>query len=98
GHLMRRIAQMGRGTFTFIGSTDEVDRRMSALLHKLTRPVLTDLELHWPAGTTVEHAPAQMTDLYAGEPVVIAARLQGEARGILTVSGRSDGVWTRQIS
>jgi Ca-activated chloride channel family protein len=41
------------------------------------------LEVHWPAGVRAESWPARIPDLYAGEPVVIAAaldRLEGEVR------------------
>jgi Ca-activated chloride channel family protein len=98
GYFMRKAAQMGRGTFTFIGSTAEVDLKMSALLHKVTHPVLTDIELHWPQGVHPEYAPEQVGDLYIGEPVVISARLPQVPKGILGISGRTRGAWTRQIS
>lgn len=98
GYFMRKAAQMGRGTFTFIGASSEVDARMSALFHKLEQPALTDIELHWPPGVTPEYAPARIADLYSGEPVVVTARVQGAVGGILGISGRSSGAWLRQLS
>lgn len=97
-YFMRKAAQLGRGTFTYIGSTDEVDRRMSELLQKLTKPVLTNIELRWPNDASVEYAPERFTDLYAGEPIVVTARIANEAHGVLTVSGTAGSAWTRQIS
>jgi Ca-activated chloride channel family protein len=97
GNFMRKAAQMGRGTFTYIGSSEEVDAKMSALLLKLTHPVLTDIELHWPNGVNAEYAPAQIGDLYAGEPVVVTARLPNEAKGLLSITGSASGRWIRQI-
>jgi Ca-activated chloride channel family protein len=97
GHFMRTAAQMGKGTFTYIGSTAEVDSKMSALLDKLTRPVLTHITLDWPRGATIEYAPAQVGDLYAGEPVIVTARFDGEARGVLNIMGQGNGAWGRQI-
>ncbi|MET0534833.1 MAG: marine proteobacterial sortase target protein [Steroidobacter sp.] len=98
GYFMRTAAQMGRGTFTFIGQTSEVEQRMGELLHKLTSPALTDIELYWPDGVTPEYAPASVGDLYADEPLVITARLPAKARGMLNITGRSTRVWGRQIS
>jgi Ca-activated chloride channel family protein len=98
GHFMRKAAQMGRGTFTFIGSTHEVDERMGALLHKLKQPTLTNIEFHWPQGVTPEYAPARIGDLYAGEPLVISARVSGQASGLLSITGHSTGVWSRQLA
>ncbi|WP_129647872.1 marine proteobacterial sortase target protein [Peristeroidobacter agariperforans] len=98
GHFLRSAARTGRGTFTYIGSIDEVENKMTALLNKLTSPVLTDIELSWPAGVVPEYAPASIGDLYAGEPIVVTARLQSPAKGMLSISGRTNGTWTRQIS
>ena len=80
-HFMTEAARLGRGTFTYIGRIEEVGARMGELFAKLEAPVLKGLEVRWPAGVQVEAWPARLPDLYAGEPVVIAAaldRLEGE--------------------
>lgn len=97
GHFLRNAARAGRGTFTYIGSTSEVEHKMGELLRKLTSPVLTDIELRWPAGIEPQYAPGTIGDLYAGEPIVVTARLPSAAQGTLTISGRTSGAWTRQI-
>jgi Ca-activated chloride channel family protein len=98
GYFMRKAAQSGRGTFTYIGSTAEVDERMSALLRKLTKPVLTNIELHWPTGAQPKEVLGSIADLYAGEPLVVTARLDGSASGVLGVSGQASNAWLRQLS
>jgi Ca-activated chloride channel homolog len=97
GYFMRTAAQVGRGTFTFIGQASEVSQRMNELLRKLTSPVLTDITLYWPDGVTPEYAPASIGDLYADEPLLITARLPQKARGTLNITGHSVRVWGRQI-
>src|SRR5262245_2670065 len=90
-HFMTRAAQLGRGTFTYIGRIEEVGARMGELFAKLEAPVLKGLEVQWPHGVQVEAWPARLPDLYAGEPVVIAAaldRLQGEVRLVGERDGR----------
>jgi Ca-activated chloride channel family protein len=89
-HFMTQAAQLGRGTFTYIGRIEEVGAKMGELFAKLESPVLKGLEVHWPDGVHVEAWPARLPDLYAGEPLVLAAaldRLQGEVR----ISGERDG-------
>ncbi len=89
-HFMTRAAQLGRGTFTYIGRIEEVGARMGELFAKLESPVLKGLEVRWPEGVQVEAWPARLPDLYAGEPLVIAAaldKLQGEVR----LGGERDG-------
>jgi Ca-activated chloride channel family protein len=88
GHFMRRAAEEGRGTFTYVGRVADVDPLMSELFAKLESPVLTGIELVW-ADPDAEVWPAQVPDLYAGEPVVVAARLPGGAGGAaVELSGR----------
>lgn len=95
--LMNRMAEVGRGTYTHIGDTSEVITRMSALLDRLTRPVLTDLRVVTQGGDA-EFTPAVLPDLYEGEPLVLLARTS-HRRGSITVSGMLDGhPWSRRIS
>jgi Ca-activated chloride channel family protein len=96
-HLLGRAAAFGRGTSVHIGSPGEVAERMSELLAKISQPVLADIELAWP-DPGAEAWPARVPDLYAGEPVVVAARL-GTVYGELTVSGvRADTAWRSSVA
>jgi Ca-activated chloride channel family protein len=73
-HFMREAARLGRGTFTQIGSPTEVQAKMVALFAKLEAPAMTDVSLGLPGGADVEVLPAEIPDLYLGEPVVVALR------------------------
>ncbi|MEP1444503.1 MAG: VIT domain-containing protein [Paraglaciecola sp.] len=79
-YFMTEAAKMGRGTFTYIGSVNQVQQKMLRLLTKLQHPAITDIELHF-ADTTVntnrklEFYPNVISDLYKDEPLVISYRL-----------------------
>lgn len=88
GYLMRHAAELGRGSFTEIRSVDQVSERMRELLVKLESPVVTDLTATF--SDSADATPAQMPDLYRGEPVTVAARMS-EAKGTLTLTGRIGG-------
>jgi Ca-activated chloride channel family protein len=96
-HFMSKAAQLGRGTFTYIGRIDEVQAKMGELFAKLESPVLKGLEVRWPQGVKAETWPARIPDLYAGEPVVIVAaldRLEGEVH----VGGMRDALsWEARV-
>jgi len=95
--LMNRMAEVGRGTYTHIGDTREVITRMSALLDRLTRPVLTDLRVVTHGGDA-QFAPADLPDLYEGEPLMLLASASN-LRGSITVSGMLDGrPWSRRLN
>lgn len=92
-YLMNRAAELGRGTFTHIGSAAEVDERMRALFDKLENPAVTDLKANF-SEKNVSMTPSLLPDLYRGEPLVIAARM-GKATGNLVIEGQIDGrPWT----
>lgn len=110
-YFMARAAEIGRGAFTHIGSVDEVGARMGALFQKLETPAVTDLALQWPDGVAAEVWPSPLPDLYAGETLVVAAKVLGDKvsgddvlrdnvsgeRGPLTVSGSAAGQPWRTI-
>ncbi len=83
--LMTRAAEIGRGTFTHIGSVDQVQERMRELIEKLESPVVTGLTASYTGGA-MDATPDALPDLYRGEPIVIAARL-GAADGVVEIKG-----------
>ncbi|MGB0134556.1 marine proteobacterial sortase target protein, partial [Dokdonella sp.] len=70
---IERAATLGRGSSTIIRSGTEISARMSELFGKLDRPALRDLTLSWPG--TADSYPQRLPDLYAGEPLLIVAKL-----------------------
>jgi Ca-activated chloride channel family protein len=88
GHFMSGAAKLGRGTHTYIVNPAETDEKMAALFRKLERPVLTDLDVRWDE--VVEMWPARVPDLYAGEPIVVAAKVERFA-GDVVIRGRRAG-------
>ncbi len=90
-HFMSKAAQFGRGTFTYVGRIGEVKQKMTALFRKLETPVLTGIELQWPKGVNVEVHPQRIPDLYAGEPLVVAAKLNRPVGGDVILSGVQAG-------
>ncbi len=92
-YLMSRAAELGRGSFTHIGSVAEVNERMRALFDKLENPAATDVAAAF-SQKDVNLSPNLLPDIYHGEPLVLAARM-GKAAGTLTVNGEiGDRAWT----
>jgi len=95
GYFLRRVAKFGRGTFTFIASPSEVAEQMERLFAKLERPALSDIEIHW--NDAVEMWPRRIPDLYAGEPLLVTAKLDRFA-GDVTISGSiGDTPWEASL-
>ena len=73
-HLMRKTAEFGRGTFTYVGNVSDVKDKLDALIKKLERPALNDIQLDRTGWTDLEQYPSTITDLYEGEPIVLALK------------------------
>ena len=97
-YFMREAAAAGHGTYTFIPNVNEVSARMQDVFRKLENPALVDLHVSSPGGAQADMATDLPGDLYAGDPLVIAARVAKVPEGVLTLTGRgAGGVWTRQL-
>ena len=84
-HLMRRMAEAGRGTFTHVGRDGEAESEMRLMLNRLSKPVVTQLSVT-VSGSELDFTPRVLPDLYAGEPLVLLGRTS-RLGGTLTVSG-----------
>jgi Ca-activated chloride channel homolog len=97
-YFLEQAAAAGHGSYTFVAERAQVGARMQDLFQKLERPALVDLKLQWPNGLSPDLASSMPADVYAGDPVVILARLSHAPSGALTLSGHIHGAnWTHTI-
>jgi Ca-activated chloride channel homolog len=98
-YFLHEMAAAGRGSYTFIAQREQVGERMQELFRKLEQPALVDLALRWPGDVQPELATSLPGDVYAGDPIVILARLPAmPSSGALTLSGRRAGrAWQQQL-
>jgi Ca-activated chloride channel homolog len=83
--LMTRAAELGRGTFTHIGSVEQVEERMRDLIGKLESPAVTNLTATF-SSARADATPAVLPDLYRGEPLALAVKVSA-LDGMLEVKG-----------
>ncbi|MEZ9820684.1 marine proteobacterial sortase target protein [Shewanella sp. 10N.286.45.A1] len=95
-HFMQRAAELGRGTYTYIGKQSEVKTKMVAMLDKLEKPTVTDVEVHFADGSVPDYWPASIPDLYAHEPIMVAMKLPSFSDKELVVSGQLAGQYWQQ--
>ena len=97
---MRKAAEAGRGSYTFISALHEVREKMDSLFRKLESPQVTDIEVAWPSGVVVDTYPSTIPDLYLGEPVTVRTRASNGFRAgdAVQVSGNSvSGAWSASL-
>ena len=94
-HFMREAARLGRGTFTYIGSINEVREKMVALFAKLESPALTDVEIEPVA--SAEIVPERIPDVYLGEPITVALRAPALPTQVVLRGRLGVQVWERAL-
>jgi len=95
-HFMRKAAQFGRGSFTYVGRVDAIEAKVGGLFRKLERAMVRDLQVDWPG--RVEVYPDRVPDLYAGEPLVLAARLLDPMDAVTIEGVTGERAWRRELS
>jgi Ca-activated chloride channel family protein len=97
---MRKAAEAGRGTYSYISALHEIDEKMERLFRKLEKPQVTDIRIQWPDGLSPISYPEAVPDLYAGEPIVVKARLENQPLpgDLIKISGDSaGGTWGSEL-
>ena len=88
--LMKKLASYGKGSVTHIGGSSEVESKMLELFDKLTSPALTGIKVVLPNGIQAEQAQDAIPDLYVGETIVAAFKLD-ELPSTVKIVGNSAG-------
>jgi Ca-activated chloride channel family protein len=86
---MAKAAEIGRGTYTHIGSETQVAERMGELFAKLENPAMTDIAATFEDAKAEDITPNPIPDLYTGEPVLLTAEIPGNATGKLLIMGKT---------
>jgi Ca-activated chloride channel family protein len=97
-YLLTKLADFGRGAFTYIGSQKEVSQKMNRLFEMLESPALTDIQVNFPPEITSELARDVIYDLYAGETITAAFKMNALPDS-LEISGKTiDGMFNKTIT
>ena len=73
---------------------------MDRLFRKLENPQVTNIDVQWPGGITIDAFPSVVPDLYLGEPVTVKARLSGSllpGAEVRIVGNSISGAWSRDL-
>ena len=94
-YFMEESARVGRGTYTYIADLNFAEHAMKALFEKISKPALTNIKV---VGFGVSDiTPNTIPDLYAGEPLTVAIKLDSGVKR-LTITGRLGDTEWRQTA
>jgi len=95
-HLMRKMAEIGRGQSRFIRSHEDIGEVMSDFFRTLENPVLTDIKITWKEKgnsnyTTFDHYPKKCPDVFYERPLQIFTKRPLNFRGMMRITGKLNG-------
>jgi type VI secretion system protein ImpC len=97
---LRYLADLGGGAFELADSEGQLHEVFKRFHRTLAAPLLTDLRLQAEGFHIVEDQPLplRLPDLYAGTPVTVLGRWQGEAAGSVQLLAEEQGrPWSAAI-
>jgi len=97
-YFMRKAAQFGRGSFTYISGVNEVNKKMSALFSKLESPLMTNIKIDIGDNQTAEIWPQRIPDLYHGEPLTLAIKSGKPLNNIKITGSRALAPWSAKLN
>ena len=84
------MAKTGRGVVAYLGLNDSARTVIDGFLDRISRPVLTDIEIDWGGMAVANAYPAVLPDLSVGRPLVVTGTFTGQPNEV-TVSARAAG-------
>lgn len=95
---LRKAAEFGRGAMLRIDDVSEAGRRMAAFYDRIGRPAWTELSLVTVGdpGAAIRY-PGRLPDLYRGEPVTFALKLDRMPRALMLTGARGQRPFSLQV-
>jgi len=95
-HLMKKMAEIGRGQSRFIHSHEDIGEVMSDFFRTLDNPVLTDIDIRWLNSKTgkeeiIVHFPKKCPDVFYDRPLQLFANYPSNFQGKMKLSGILNG-------
>jgi Ca-activated chloride channel family protein len=89
--LLDRLAAAGRGYASYLTLTESAETLAKDLVLKSAYPYMTDVEVDWGGLAVDELTPAQVPDIFAGQPLVISGRYRRPGNAVIKVSATTGG-------
>lgn len=86
-YFMRKAAETGRGTYTYIGDISKAGEAMAELFLTMESPMLTDVSVKGDSQSPLDISPAPVPDIYAGRSLVLF--LKGPLPSKLKIEGNA---------
>jgi Ca-activated chloride channel family protein len=84
-----RLAEEGRGARDYVAPEEKIEGKVSALLEKISNPVLAGITVDFGEGGARDIHPRTPPDLFKGSQLALFGRYRGTGPARITVKGRA---------
>jgi Ca-activated chloride channel family protein len=98
--LVEQLAVDGRGTAQFVRPDESVERAVSLVASRITSPIVTDVRVRAEGVRLTKMHPTLPADIFAGQDLILFARVTGNGDGRIIVEGRTANgpvTWTERV-
>ncbi len=88
-HLLDLLAEQNHGASDYVRPGEDIEVKVSRLYEKISRPVLTDVDLAFDL-RVYDLYPPNLTDLFAGSQLIIIGRYRDSGWKAMTLTGESN--------
>ncbi len=93
-YLLEGLAEMGRGDVIYHFGDQPLGEAVASFYDRIAHPALSDLDIDWGGLEVSEQYPAEIPDLWSGQPLRVVAKYEptaahsdGVMRAVITVGG-----------
>ncbi len=90
-YLLEGMAYMGRGVCMVIRQDGDAKKVMHDFYSLIDAPVLTEIQLTWNNIEIEDPQPANLPDLFQGQPLVVTGKYTTAGTGTVTITGNLPG-------
>jgi Ca-activated chloride channel family protein len=88
-YIIEGMARVGMGEPFVVTKQDESEGAVKKFVDYMAAPLMMEVRVAWEGLDAYDIEPPFQPDLFAGRPVVVFGKYKGEAKGTVTVTGRT---------
>jgi Ca-activated chloride channel homolog len=90
-YLIEGMAHCGMGEPFIVTGPDQASKKAEKFREYIQSPVLTDVSVSYNGFNVYDIEPLNIPDVLAQRPIIIYGKWKGEAKGMITVTGKTGG-------
>jgi Ca-activated chloride channel family protein len=88
-YLLRKLAELGRGTFEFVLPTQNLEEIIARFQNRIASPLMTNVKVDWSGLEVEEVYPTAVSDLFAAHPLVLYGKVRKPTNATITLRGET---------